>query len=97
MRRQFGIGVMTNVLNPKATLFFVALFSAVITTQTPMTLRLALGIWIVVTTGMWLSFVALSLGHDRVRASLRAYAHWIDRATGAILLALGIGMLIARL
>ena len=96
-QRHFGIGVMTNVLNPKATLFFVALFSAVITTQTPLGLRLALGAWIIVSTGAWFSFVATTLGHTRVRAGLRRYAHWIDRFTGAILVALGLAMLIVRL
>lgn len=92
--RDFAIGVFTNVLNPKATLFFVALFAAVITTETPLSLRVGLGAWIVLSTGAWFSFVALSLGHARVRGWLSAHAHWIDRATGAILLALGVGMLL---
>jgi RhtB (resistance to homoserine/threonine) family protein len=95
--RHFGIGVVTNIFNPKAMLFFVALFSAVVTTQTPLALRLGLGLWIVVSTGAWFSFVALTLGHTRVRAGLGAYAHWIDRTTGAVLIALGLGMLIERL
>lgn len=92
--RDFAVGVLTNVLNPKATLFFVALFAAVITGDTPLSLRVALGAWIVLSTGAWFSFVALSLGHARVRGWLAAHAHWIDRATGVILIALGIGMLI---
>lgn len=94
-RRDFAVGVLTNVLNPKATLFFVALFAAVITGDTPLSLRVALGTWIVLSTGAWFSFVALSLGHARVRGWLSAHAHWIDRATGAILIALGLGMLLA--
>ena len=96
-RRHFGIGVVTNVLNPKATLFFVALFSAVITAQTSMALRLSLGTWIILTTGAWFSFVAMTLGQARVRAALTRYGHRIDQVTGAILIALGAGMLVARL
>jgi threonine/homoserine/homoserine lactone efflux protein len=91
-RRHFGIGVMTNVLNPKATLSFTALFTAVIATHTPMSLRYALAAWFIVSTALWFSFVALTLGHARVRAALMRYGHWIDRVTGAILIALGVGL-----
>ncbi len=96
-RRHFGIGVMTNVLNPKATLSFTALFSAVIATHTPMPLRYALAAWFIVSTALWFSFVALTLGHARVRAVLMRYGHWIERATGAILVALGAGLVFAKL
>jgi RhtB (resistance to homoserine/threonine) family protein len=94
-RRHFGIGVLTNVLNPKAMLSFTALFSAAITARSPMSLRVSLAAWFIISTALWFSFVALTLGHPRVRGSLMAYAHWIDRVTGAILVALGAGMVVA--
>ncbi|GAC1624545.1 MAG: LysE family translocator [Nevskia sp.] len=93
--RDFGIGLFTNVLNVKAMLFFVALCSAVITGSTPAGLKLALGAWMIVTTGLWFSFVAWTLGHPQIRARLLHYGYWIDRAMGVILLALGIGMLLS--
>ncbi len=96
-RRHFGIGVMTNVLNPKATLSFTALFTAVIATHTPMPLRYALAGWFIISTALWFSFVALTLGHARVRGVLMRYGHWIDRVTGAILIALAIGLALAKL
>jgi RhtB (resistance to homoserine/threonine) family protein len=94
-RRHFGIGVLTNVLNPKAMLSFTALFSAAITTHAPMPLRFALALWFIASTAAWFSFVAMTLGHSRVRGALLDHAHWIDRVTGAILVALGIGLLLA--
>lgn len=90
----FGIGVMTNVLNPKALLFFMALCSAVITAATPVWLRLALGLWMVVSTAAWFSLVSFTLGHPRIRQRLVASGYLIDRAMGAILLALGIAMIL---
>ncbi len=93
-RRQFAIGVLTNVLNPKAMLSFTALFSTVIATQAPMGMRYALAAWFVVSTALWFSFVAMTLGHSRVRSALVARAHWIDRFTGAILIGLGVAMLL---
>lgn len=93
----FGIGVLTNVLNPKALLFFMALCSAIITGTTPVWLRLALGLWMVVSTAAWFSMVSVMLGHPRVRQRLMASGYLIDRAMGAILLALGIGMILSGL
>ena len=92
-RESFRIGVLTNLLNPKATMFFVALFASVITGDTPVSLRLLLATWIVFSTGGWFSFVAITLGQPRVRERLRASAHWIDRVMGAILIALALAML----
>jgi threonine/homoserine/homoserine lactone efflux protein len=96
-KKFFGIGVLTNVLNPKAMLFFVALFAAVITGATSLALKLALGLWIPLTTFAWFAFVAVMLGNPVTRKKLRHAAHWIDRAMGAVLLALGGWMLVALL
>lgn len=92
-RESFRIGVLTNILNPKATMFFVALFAAVITGATPVGLRIALGAWIVFSTGAWFSIVAFTLGHERVRNRLQHTAHWIDRGMGLILVLLALAMI----
>lgn len=94
-RGDFSIGLATNLLNVKAMLFFVALCSAVITGSTSTALKLGLGGWMIVTTGLWFSFVAWTLGHPAVRRRLLGIAHWIDRVMGALLIALGIGMLVS--
>lgn len=91
--RDFTIGLATNLLNVKAMLFFVALCSAAITTQTPTALKLGLGAWMIVATGAWFCAVAWTLGHPALRARLQRNAHRIDRAMGVILLALGAAML----
>ena len=92
-QRDFWIGFSTNLLNPKATLFFVALCSAMVTTPTPLSLKLALAVWIVLSTAAWFSLVAFTLGHQRIRAGLQAQAHWIDRGMGLLLIGLALVML----
>ena len=92
-QRDFWIGFTTNLLNPKATLFFVALCSALLTTPTPLSLKLALAGWIVLSTGLWFTLVAITLGHTRIRTALQAHAHWIDRGMGLLLIALALVML----
>ncbi len=96
-RKNFVIGLLTNVLNPKATLFFVALFTAVITGPVTMTLKMILGLWLPLTTFAWFALVALLLSKEKLRRRLRQSAHWIDRSMGVVLILLGTGMLLSRL
>lgn len=93
-KKNYAIGLLTNVLNPKATLFFVALFTAVITGPMTATLKLILGLWLPLTTFGWFALVALLLSKKTLRQKLRRHAHRIDRAMGVVLLALGLGMLL---
>ena len=85
----FGIGLLTNLLNAKAVLYFVALFTAVVTGATSAFMKVVLGLWIPLLTFGWFAFVALMLGNAAARRRLRHVAHWIDRAMGVLLLALG--------
>lgn len=90
--RYFLIGLLTNVLNPKAVLFFVALFSAVVTGPVPLTLKWLLGLWLPLATFAWFALVATLLSDRRLREPLRAHAWLIDRAMGAVLLVLAAAM-----
>lgn len=94
--RDYLIGVLTNLLNPKAMLFFVALCTPLVTAGASAALRFALGAWIVFATTAWFSLVSVTLDHPRWRATLRRHAHWIDRGMGLVLIALGLAMLISR-
>lgn len=93
----FAIGVLTNLLNPKALMFFMAVCAAVITETTPVWLRIALGGWMIFSTAAWFCFVAFTLGHPAVRRRLLGQAHWIDRGMGAVLVLLALIMLFSAL
>lgn len=84
-----GSGFFTNALNPKCLLFFVSLFSVVVSPQTPFFLMLIYGAIIFVETLLWFSFVAFCLSGKRTRGKFNALGHWIERVTGGILMALG--------
>jgi RhtB (resistance to homoserine/threonine) family protein len=94
-RAAFVTGFLTNVLNPKATLFFVSLFSVVINPRTPVLIQGVYGVWMAVATMGWFTLVSLFFSHDRVRATFLRCGHWFERAMGVILLGLGVRLAFA--
>ncbi|WP_417597576.1 LysE family translocator [Oceanospirillum sp.] len=86
--KAWRLGFLTNVLNAKATLFFVSLFSVVISPETPVWIQGFYGAWMTVMTGLWFVGLALFLSRGQVRAFFRKISHWIERVTGVALIAL---------
>jgi RhtB (resistance to homoserine/threonine) family protein len=83
-------GFMTNGLNPKATLFFLSLFTVVINPHTPLSVQAAYGVYLALATAAWFCLVARLFSHSRVRAGFARIGHWFDRTMGVVLIALGI-------
>ncbi|MCS4505672.1 LysE family transporter [Arhodomonas aquaeolei] len=90
--RAFVTGFLTNGLNPKATLFFLSLFSVVISADTPLALQVAYGGYMAVATAAWFSLLAVAFGHARVRAGFARLGHWFERIMGGVLIALGVSI-----
>ena len=86
--KAWRLGFLTNALNAKATLFFVSLFSVVISPSTPLWIQGFYGLWMTVMTGLWFIGLALFLSREQVRAFFRKISHWIERVTGVALIAL---------
>ena len=89
-RGAFVSGFVTNGLNPKATLFFLSLFTVVINPHTPLAIQAGYGLYLACATAVWFSFVALLFSQQRVRAGFARMGHWFDRLMGAVLVGLGI-------
>jgi threonine/homoserine/homoserine lactone efflux protein len=88
--RAFGLGFVTNGLNPKATLFFLALFTVVIDPNTPTTIQMIYGLYLAGATFLWFAFLSLILGSPRVRVFILSMGSWLERAMGAILILISI-------
>jgi RhtB (resistance to homoserine/threonine) family protein len=89
-------GLLTNALNPKATLLFLSLFSLVVSPETPLAIKILYGAEMTVATGLWFSFVAVFLTVPSVQRRYQKFGHWLDRVMGAVLLALGAKILLER-
>lgn len=84
------IGFLTNVLNPKATLFFLSLFSVIIKPDTPQSVQLIYGLYMSIATGVWFCGLSFALTQPAVRRGFSRFGHWAERCMGVILIALGI-------
>lgn len=86
----FRRGFLTNALNPKATLFFMSLFTLVISQSTPLIVQAGYGVYMALATWLWFSFLSLILSKPNVRGFFQKSGYWFDRGIGVILIALAI-------
>jgi RhtB (resistance to homoserine/threonine) family protein len=82
-------GALTNMLNPKATLFFVAIFAQFITPETLLWQKMVFGATSILVEMGWFSLVAVVLTNPRIKAVFSRFIHWIDRICGGLFIALG--------
>lgn len=84
------IGFLTNVLNPKATLFFLSLFTLVISPDTPLPVLGVLSAIMIGNTVLWFSLVSIFLSQKRIRATFERFQGHFNKSLGVLLIALGI-------
>ena len=84
----FRDGFLTNLLNPKAVVFFLSIFSQFIGADTPSWMRWVYGAEVVVAVGGWFVFLAFGVSTGAVRRLYERGRAWIDRFFGVVLVAL---------
>jgi RhtB (resistance to homoserine/threonine) family protein len=94
--KSYTVGFLTNLLNPKATLFFVSLFATIVSRETPVATQFAYGMVLSVFLAMWFSVVALFFTTRSIRAAFERAGHWINRVTGLVFIALGVRIALQR-
>jgi RhtB (resistance to homoserine/threonine) family protein len=90
-------GFIVNVLNPKAALFFIALFALRVSPETPLPIKLGYGGWLVAATMAWFCFVSMIFTQTEVRRRFLRHGHWIERALGGVFLAFALALVFAEL
>lgn len=86
----FRQGLLCNLLNPKATLFFLALFTVMIKPGTSITWEIVYAIEMFVIVTAWFCSLVLILSHPQVVALLNKANRAIEKLLGVFLIGFGV-------
>ncbi|WP_433739241.1 LysE family translocator [Pseudomonas putida] len=86
LMKAFTTGFLTNATNPKATLFFLAIFTTLISATTPLQIQALYGVWMCCVNALWFVVVALFFSSHKVRLLFLRMGHWFERTMGVILI-----------
>lgn len=89
-KKAFIQGFLCNALNPKATLFFVSLFTVIISIDTPIYIQAIYGVICIFITMTWFVFLSLVLSFKKVRNFFNSFGKWFDKTIGVVLISLGL-------
>lgn len=89
-------GFLCNGLNPKAPIYFLSLFTLVLSPSMPLYQILIFGSWIMLIQMVWFSFVVVILSIPAINSKFQRAGHWIDRVLGGAMIALGLKVLLSK-
>jgi len=96
-RKAFVNGFVTNIFNPKATMFFLALFSQMLDPELPLELTISFCTLCILTAFSWFSTVSLVMAAKTVRQAYARASKWIDRIFGGFFIALGLKLALIKM
>lgn len=91
--KSFQEGFITNVMNPKATLFFLSVFTQVISPETSILTQIFYGWTIAITALVWFILLSSIINQKYIRKNIQKWEFYIHKIMGGILGILGIKIL----
>ncbi|NRA56421.1 MAG: LysE family transporter [Gammaproteobacteria bacterium] len=85
----FVQGFLCNLLNPKTMLFFLSIFSQLVTSENSGSFIISYGLYMVLLHGLWFFLVAMLVTSDYLLKYLQRFSQQINRACGAGLIVFG--------
>ncbi len=83
-------GFLCNVLNPKATLFFLSLYTLVVSPQTPIWLQFAYGTEMFLATFLWFAFLGTMITHPKFKEKIERVQGLLTKITGGVFILFGV-------
>lgn len=93
--RAFASGLLTNLLNPKATLFLLSVFSQFVNPETPLATQILYGFVIILTALLWFGILSFLITHPRFRPAFAKFQKRLMLCMGIILLGLAAVVLLS--
>lgn len=94
--KAFLTGFMANLLNPKAIIFFAAIFTQFIDLTTPTHILTIYGLTAVFLETIWFAFVTIVLTNPRIKVLFMGAVHWFERICGGFMIGLGVKLALSK-
>ena len=88
----FRSGFFTNLFNPKATIFYLSIFTQIVSNKTPLLIKIFYGISISLVCFTWFSLVAIILNDLKVKAKFLKFQKPIEVFLGLALIGFGLNI-----
>lgn len=95
-QRLIGMGFLCNALNPKAPIYFVSVFTIVLSPEMPLYQLSIYGGWMMILQFGWFALVSCFLANPVISNKFRQMGHWLDRLLGGAMIVLGIKVLTSK-
>jgi RhtB (resistance to homoserine/threonine) family protein len=93
-RHAFMSGLFTNLLNPKVILFFLGLFSSIITQNHPFYFQIICGLEVVLATTLYFIVIVNILSFERIQSLFRKIQNSVEAVFGIAMLTIGIYIIV---
>lgn len=90
----FSMGFMTNALNPKATIFFLSIFTTLVSVTTPVKIQVFYGLWMCAVNALWFIIVAKLFSYAYIRNQFLKKINIFEKLMGGILIILALTLLL---
>jgi RhtB (resistance to homoserine/threonine) family protein len=88
------MGFTCNILNPKTSIFFLSIFTQVVSVDTPLIMQISYGLIIILAHFIWYSGVALLLSHPSIMPVFSRHKQKIDKVAGFVLMIIAIKLIL---
>lgn len=92
----FRMGFTCNILNPKTSIFFLSIFTQVVSVDTPLLMQASYGLIIILAHFIWYSGVTLLLSHPNILPRFNRQKQKIDKIAGFILMIIAINLILVN-
>lgn len=90
MGRQFLVGFCAAILNPKNAIFYLSLFTVMVSPETGLATRCLYALWMTALVFFWDCGVVFFIGRERVKARLGRGVYLVEKAAGVMLTLFGL-------
>jgi len=91
--REFLTGFLSGISNPKNILFYLSLFSVVLTNDIGIGVKIGLGVWMTAAVFLWDAFIVSVLSQEKVKRVFSRVAFYVDKVAGTLLGLLGLKLI----